>query len=176
MSTAVRAFVRFSLFNGHSVLGIRDGIDGLLQDKVPSKLLSNDQRECRRVTFSKAKTLLLDFLKVLIFLFLVDFAILKDFSYLFGAKFIGDVMTIDLGEWVIFDATPYTAYVKHFFPREVTIHNMIQIHLGETSQTVVFEWDDVIHHNATGITHADALWGTGRPCSSRKTSRDWLGK
>ncbi|XP_073250826.1 ATP-dependent 6-phosphofructokinase, muscle type-like [Porites lutea] len=34
MSTAVRAFVRFSLFNGHSVLGIRDGIDGLLQDKV----------------------------------------------------------------------------------------------------------------------------------------------
>ena len=53
MSTAVRAFVRFSLFNGHSVLGIRDGIDGLLQDKVLSKLLSNSQRECGRVTFSK---------------------------------------------------------------------------------------------------------------------------
>ena len=76
MSTAVRAFVRFSLFNGHSVLGIRDGIDGLLQDKVLSKLLSNSQRECGRVTFSKAKTLLLDFLKVLIFLFLVDLVIL----------------------------------------------------------------------------------------------------
>ena len=44
MSTAVRAFVRFSLFNGHSVLGIRDGIDGLLQDKVLPELLSNDQR------------------------------------------------------------------------------------------------------------------------------------
>ena len=53
MSTAVRAFVRFSLFNGHFVLGIRDGIDGLLQDKVLSKLLSNSQRECGRVTFSK---------------------------------------------------------------------------------------------------------------------------
>ena len=53
MSTAVRAFVRFSLFNGHSVLGIRDGIDGLLQDKVLLKLLSNSQRECGRVTFSK---------------------------------------------------------------------------------------------------------------------------
>ena len=89
MSTAVRAFVRFSLFNGHSVLGIRDGIDGLFQDKVLSKLLSNSQRECGRVTFLKAKTLLLDFLKVLIFLFLVDLVILKDFSYLFGAKFIG---------------------------------------------------------------------------------------
>ena len=67
MSTAVRAFVRFSLFNGHSVLGIRDGIDGLLQDKVLSILLSNSQRECGRVSFSMVKTLLLDFLKVLIF-------------------------------------------------------------------------------------------------------------
>ena len=73
----MRAFVRFSLFNGHSVLGIRDGIDGLLQNKVLSKLLSNDQRECGRVTFSKVKTLLLDFLKVLIFLFLVDFCHFK---------------------------------------------------------------------------------------------------
>ncbi|XP_067047456.1 ATP-dependent 6-phosphofructokinase, muscle type-like isoform X1 [Acropora muricata] len=34
MSTAVRAFVRSALYQGHSVLGIRDGIDGLLQDKV----------------------------------------------------------------------------------------------------------------------------------------------
>ena len=34
MSTAVRAFVRYSLYQGHSVLGIRDGIDGLLNDKV----------------------------------------------------------------------------------------------------------------------------------------------
>ena len=95
----MRAFVRFSLFNGHSVLGIRDGIDGLLQDKVLSKLLTYNQRKCGRVTFSKVKTLLLDFLKVLSFLFSVDFAILKDFSYVFGVKFIGenatgDVMTI----------------------------------------------------------------------------------
>ena len=36
----------------------------------------------------------LDFLKVLYF-FLVGYAILKNFSYLFDAKFTGDVMTID---------------------------------------------------------------------------------
>ena len=52
----------------------------------------------------------------------------------------------------------------NFFPREVTIHNMMQIHSGETSQTVVFEWDDVIHHSATGITLADTLWRAGRAC------------
>ena len=34
MSTAVRAFVRFSLCQGHTVLGIRDGINGLFDDKV----------------------------------------------------------------------------------------------------------------------------------------------
>lgn len=34
MSTAVRSFVRFSLYQGHSVLGIRDGINGLLDDRV----------------------------------------------------------------------------------------------------------------------------------------------
>ena len=136
MSTAVRAFVRFSLFNGHSVLGIRDGIDGLLQDKVLSKLLSNGQRECGRVTFSKAKTLWLDFLKVLIFLFLVDFPILKDFSYLFGAKFIGgkchrwrswQVTNRKLSDIWLHVLTQHN-YVNHFFPREVTIHNMMQIH------------------------------------------------
>lgn len=36
MSTAVRSFVRFSLYQGHSVLGIRDGISGLLDDRVIS--------------------------------------------------------------------------------------------------------------------------------------------
>ena len=36
----------------------------------------------------------LDFPKVLIF-FLVGYANLKDVSYLFGAKFIGDVIAID---------------------------------------------------------------------------------
>ena len=35
-----------------------------------------------------------DFLKVVYFFFMVGYAILKNFSYLFGAKF-GDVMTID---------------------------------------------------------------------------------
>ncbi|PFX14689.1 6-phosphofructokinase, muscle type [Stylophora pistillata] len=34
MSTAVRAFVRFSLYQGHRVFGIRDGINGLFDDKV----------------------------------------------------------------------------------------------------------------------------------------------
>lgn len=34
MSAAVRAFVRFSLYQGHRVLGIRDGINGLFDDKV----------------------------------------------------------------------------------------------------------------------------------------------
>lgn len=34
MSTAVRSFVRFSLYQGHSVLGIRDGINGLLDNRV----------------------------------------------------------------------------------------------------------------------------------------------
>ena len=36
MNTAVRAFVRTALCNGHSVLGIESGIDGLLQEKVSS--------------------------------------------------------------------------------------------------------------------------------------------
>ena len=34
MSSGVRAFVRYALYQGHSVLGIRDGIDGLLEDRV----------------------------------------------------------------------------------------------------------------------------------------------
>ena len=61
------------------------------------------------------------------FYFLVGYAILKDFSYLFGAKFTGrkfhrwryDIWLT--GEWVIFDATPETAYANHFFPLEFLI-------------------------------------------------------
>ena len=42
MSTAVRAFVRFSLYQGHTVLGIRDGINGLFDDKVMNTRYSFD--------------------------------------------------------------------------------------------------------------------------------------
>ena len=66
------------------------------------------------------------------------FAILKDFLYLFVAKFTGRKFhrwhhdNWPIGRWVIFDAAPDTAYVNHFFP--AWIYNMIQIHSGETSQ------------------------------------------
>ena len=51
----------------------------------------------------------------------------KDLPYVFGAKFTGrkfhrwryNIWLI--GEWVIFDATPETAYVNHFFPLEFLI-------------------------------------------------------
>ena len=67
-----------------------------------------------------------DFLKVLHF-FLVGYAILKDFSYLFGAKFTGRKFyrwrhdNWPIGQWVIFHAAPDTAYVNHVFPREFII-------------------------------------------------------
>ena len=59
--------------------------------------------------------------------FLVGFAILKDFSYLFAAKFSGRKFygwrhdNWRIGQWVIFHAAPDTAYVNHFFPREFII-------------------------------------------------------
>ena len=65
-----------------------------------------------------------------LFFFLVGYAILKDFSYLFGAKFTGrkfyrwrhDNWPIE--QWVIFHAGPNSAYVNHFFP--AWIYNMIE--------------------------------------------------
>ena len=66
------------------------------------------------------------FLKVLYF-FLVGYAILKDFSYLFGAKFTGRKLyrwrhdNWPIGQWLTFHAAPDTAYVNHFFPREFII-------------------------------------------------------
>ena len=59
--------------------------------------------------------------------FLVSFAILKDFLYLFGAKFTGRKFhqwrhdNWSIGEWGIFDASPDTAYVNLFYPREFII-------------------------------------------------------
>ena len=59
--------------------------------------------------------------------FLVSFAILKDFLYLFGAKFTGRKFhqwrhdNWPIGEWGIFDASPDTAYVNLFYPREFII-------------------------------------------------------
>ena len=66
----------------------------------------------------------IDFLKVLYFL-LVGYAILKDFSYLLGAKFTcrkfyRDVMSLDQ-----YDSEGYftllPTHVNHFFPREFLI-------------------------------------------------------
>ena len=73
----------------------------------------------------------LDFLKTLYFFYLVVNAILKDFSYLFGAKSTGRKFyrwchdNWPIGQWVIFHAAPDRAYVNHM---------MIQIHSGETSR------------------------------------------
>ena len=59
--------------------------------------------------------------------FLVSFAILKDFLYLFGAKFTGRKFhqwrhdNWSIGEWGIFDTSPDTAYVNLFYPREFII-------------------------------------------------------
>ena len=63
------------------------------------------------------------------FIFFADWQchIKKDLPYGFGAKFTGrkfhrwrcDIWLT--GEWVIFDATPETAYVNHFFPLEFLI-------------------------------------------------------
>ena len=72
-----------------------------------------------------------------LFFFLVGYAILKDFSYLFGVTFTGRKFFQwchhywPIGQWVIFHAAPNTAYVNHFFP--MWIYNIIQIHSGKTS-------------------------------------------
>ena len=62
-----------------------------------------------------------------LFFFLVGYANLKDFSYLFGAKFIGRKFyrwrhdNWPIGKWAIFHAAPDTAYVNHFFPRKFIV-------------------------------------------------------
>ena len=75
-----------------------------------------------------------------LFLFLVGYAILKEFSYLFSAKFTGRKFNRwchdnwPIGQWVIFHAALDTAY---FFFR-AWIYNTIQIHSGETGRTREF--------------------------------------
>ena len=65
--------------------------------------------------------------KTPLFFFLVGYANLKDFSYLFGAKFTGRKFyrwrhdNWPIGKWAIFHAAPDTAYVNHFFPPEFII-------------------------------------------------------
>ena len=65
--------------------------------------------------------------KTPLFFFLVGYANLKDFSYLFGAKFTGRKFyrwrhdNWPIGKWAIFHAAPDTAYVNQFFPREFII-------------------------------------------------------
>jgi len=57
-----------------------------------------------------------------LFVFLVGYAISKDFLYLFRAKFICRKFyrwchdNWPIGQWMIFHAAPDTAYVNHFFP------------------------------------------------------------
>ena len=60
--------------------------------------------------------------------FLVGYVILKDFSYLFGAKFTCRKFcrwrhdNWPIGQWEIFHAAPDSLYVNHFFfPREFLI-------------------------------------------------------
>ena len=72
------------------------------------------------------------------FFWLCHYVILKDFSYLFGAKFTCRKFyrwrhdNWPIGQWEIFHAAPDSSYVNHFFP--AWISNMIQIHSGETSR------------------------------------------
>ena len=67
------------------------------------------------------------FSKSPLFFFLVGHAILKDFSYLFGAKFTSRKFyrwlhdNWPIGQWVIFHAAPDISYVNLFFPREFII-------------------------------------------------------
>ena len=78
----------------------------------------------------------IDLLKVLYF-FLVGHAILKDFSYLFGAKFtcrkILPVTSWQLTNRTVSDISRVSRHIirQSFFP--AWISNMIQIHSGETS-------------------------------------------
>ena len=57
----------------------------------------------------------------------VGCAILKDFSYLFHAKFAGRKFyrwrhdNWPIGQWVTFHSAPDTAYVNHFFPHEFIV-------------------------------------------------------
>ena len=73
--------------------------------------------------------------------FLVDYAILKDFSYLFGAKFTGrvDSRILPVTSWQLTNRTVSDiscpsrhSICQSFFP--AWIYNMIQIHSGETSR------------------------------------------
>ena len=83
-----------------------------------------------------------------LFFFLVGYAILKDFSYLFGAKFYRwrhDNWPIR--QWVTFHAAPDTAYVNNFFP--TCICNMIHIHSGETGRP-----QDIVARSFASRPHA----------------------
>ena len=89
------------------------------------------------LSFGQVRNLWSRLFKSPLFFLLVGYAIFKDFSYLFGAKFTGQKFyrwrhdNWPIGQWVIFHAAPDKAYVNHFFP--AWIYNMTQIHSGETS-------------------------------------------
>ena len=48
MNAAVRAFVRTSLYNGYSVLGVHDGFDGLLEDNVSNDMTTQVFQYCKK--------------------------------------------------------------------------------------------------------------------------------
>ena len=97
----------FLLISGNSV--VRKQFSNLLCEF----LVKHDPR----ARFSKSR----------LFFFLVCYAILKDFSYLFGTKFSGWKFyrwchdNWRILQWVIIHSTPDTAYVNHFFSHEFII-------------------------------------------------------
>ena len=88
-----------------------------------------------------------DFLKVLYFFFQLGYAILKNFSYLFGAKFTGRKFyrwrhdNWPIGQRVIFHAAPNRAYVNHFFP--AWIYNMIETSSLARSLRDLMRWSSL---------------------------------
>ena len=75
------------------------------------------------------------------------YAILRNFSYLFGAKFTGRKFyrwrhgNWPIGQWVIFHATPNTAYVNHFFP--AWIYNMMETSSLARSLRDLMHWSSL---------------------------------
>ena len=82
-----------------------------------------------------------------LFFFLVGYAILKNFSYLFGAKFTGrkfygwhhDNWPIE--QWVIIHAPSNTAYVNFFF--SAWIYNMIETSSPTRSLRDFMHWSSL---------------------------------
>ena len=81
----------------------------------------------------------------------------KDFSYLFGAKFIGRKFyrwrhdNWPIGQWVIFHAAPDTAYVNQFFPSEFII--WFKFIVVENNGALVYVGSSLTVHNPLFFVH-----------------------